>query len=545
MHELLTNAQMGEADRLAVKLGVPSLALMENAGRAVADEAVKMVDRNARIAILCGPGNNGGDGFVAARFLRERGYEVRVFCLVPVGALKGDAAENARRWVAKGGRIEEMSRSRDAIRASALVVDALFGAGLARALDGEAAAAVARVTASRGAVLAVDVPSGLSGDTGQPLGDVFVTADRTITFFRRKPGHLLNPGRALCGEVVVADIGIPEAVLDAGRGMAGGSGLQAVPWDTVANNIGGYVEMLSGRNASRHKYDHGHTVVVSGPAHRTGAARLAARGALRIGSGLVTVASPLDALSENGSQLTAIMLRGFASAEDLRGLLADRRINAVAIGPGCGVDARAAELVSVVLEGSAQAVFDADALSVMAGAWAEMRPLTLARFAAGRSAVLTPHEGEFARLFPGIAADGGCKLDRARAAAKESGCVVVLKGADTVIAEPGGGAAINENAPPWLATAGSGDVLTGFVAGLLAQGMAPFAAACAGVWIHGACAGRFGPGLVAEDLPEVVPGILRDLYQRAGEAAREAERRRAATVAEHGEYSRLGDGGEA
>lgn len=544
MHELLTNAQMAKADRLAVKLGVPSLTLMENAGCAVADEAVKMVDANARIVVLCGPGNNGGDGFVAARLLKERGYEVRVFCLVALDALDGDAAANAKRWIGKGGRIEEMGRSHGAIGAAALVIDALFGAGLARGIEGEAAAAIARANASRGALLAVDVPSGLSGDTGAPVGDVVVAADRTVTFFRRKPGHVLFPGRDLCGEVVVADIGIPSDVLRVTEGGDLDGKQDAVAWRAQANHIGGLVDHLKRGGAESHKYDHGHAVVVSGPGQKTGAARLAARAALRIGAGLVTVASPHDAVAINAAQLTAVMVEPFEAADGLASILSDRRKNAVAIGPGCGVCEGTAALLRVVLGGDAACVLDADALSVLANEPDSMWPLLRARRDVGRPVVLTPHEGEFARLFAKIARDGGSKLERARAAAEESSAVVVLKGADTVIAAPDGHAAINENAPPWLATAGSGDVLAGFITGLMAQGMDAFEAARAAVWTHGACANRFGPGLIAEDLPELVPNVLRDLYRQAAEAERMSGRRRAATVAREGGDSRAGEPGE-
>jgi len=527
MNELLTTEEMAEADRRAVASGVPSLTLMENAGRAVAGEAAKMVAPGSRIAVLCGPGNNGGDGFVAARHLKERGYDVRVASLVPLDKLKGDAAEMAKRWM---GDVRT-SIPKD-LNSDALIVDAIFGAGLARAPAGAFADAIAAINAARGQgarVVAVDVPSGLDGTTGQPAGDTVVTADRTVTFFRKKPGHLLMPGRALCGEAIVGDIGIPDDALAApAAAQLAGSLFHAVENDPVSWR--GALPLLK---RDGHKYTRGHALVVSGPAFHSGAARMAARGALRIGAGLVTVASPTSALPENAAHLTAIMLHPCPSARALSEILADKRKNACLIGPGAGVGEDTRDLVLSALKSGAATVFDADALTSFAqgedegegsvgfGFTGAVRPTTNhpeTLFAAikekpERGVVLTPHEGEFKRLFAKLA-DLPSKLERARAAAKESGAVIILKGPDTVIAGPDGFAAVNANAPPTLATAGSGDVLAGFVCGLLAQGMPAFEAACAAVWLHGECANVFGPGLIAEDLPEMMPQVLKKL--RAG-----------------------------
>ena len=590
MHELLTTEQMAEADRRAVSLGVPSLTLMEHAGRAVADEAAKMVAPGARIAVLCGPGNNGGDGFVAARYLRERGYDVRVSCLVPVEQLKGEAAEMTRRWAGPIESLPALQSTRelppgsrkqwdipDILQSCDLVVDALFGAGLDRPLDGQAAELVLRLhhagqDKAPFQVLAVDVPSGLNGNTGRAEGPA-VVATRTITFFRKKPGHLLMPGRALCGgSVVVADIGIPSAVLATSAsphsctqwGEGWGEGPRQAPSREAAPDpnplpvrTGGgdgdlavavyenhpdlWNEQFPWPRLAAHKYTRGHALVVSGPAFQAGAARLAARGALRIGAGLVTVASPPSALLENAAHLNAIMLKPCGSARDLNEILNDKRKNAVLIGPGAGVGEDTRELVLAALQSSSACVLDADALTSFAqldddGAGSvgfgftgatrpsSNHPETL--FAAIRvrggfpyRVVLTPHEGEFERLFPNLS---GSKLDRALAAAARSGAVIVLKGPDTVVAVPPedqhqqAAAAINANAPPTLATAGSGDVLAGFITGLLAQGMPAFEAACAAVWLHGECANRFGPGLIAEDLPEALPSVLRSLLSTTG-----------------------------
>ena len=491
--ELLTTDEMTRADLLAVESGVTSLTLMENAGRAVADEAAKMVAPGGRIAVLCGPGNNGGDGFVAARILKERGHEVRVACLVARDLLKGDAAEMAKRWtgtVADADQIE--------MHGADLVIDALFGAGLSRSLDGKAARLVCQIS-SEWPVLSVDVPSGLDGTTGQVIGNYVVQATRTVTFFRRKPGHVLLPGREYGGEVVVAGIGIPDDVL------------AVIKPQTFANGPALWRNQFPSLSAAGHKYTRGHAVVVSGWPDKTGAARLGARGALRIGAGLVTVASPTAAMATNAAHLTAIMLADFEGPRGLADILSDHRRNATLIGPGAGVSIATRLLVQVALEFDAATVLDADALtSFTLDQDDDAEPVvgnlfTLIKENPSRPVVITPHEGEFKRIFPDLT---GSKLDQARAASARSGAVVILKGADTVIAAPDGRAAINENAPPTLATAGSGDVLAGFVTGLLAQGMPPFEAACASVWLHGECANLFGPGLIAEDLPEILPRAL-------------------------------------
>jgi ADP-dependent NAD(P)H-hydrate dehydratase / NAD(P)H-hydrate epimerase len=494
--ELLTSEEMGRADRLAVASGVPSLTLMENAGSAVADEAALMAGAGARIAVLCGPGNNGGDGFVAARHLRGLGYDVSVGLLGERGALKGDAAAMAERYT---GSIEQLTAL--ALEGARLIVDALFGAGLTRPLTGAAAEAVDRINQSGFPVLAVDVPSGLDGTTGAASGTV-VRAQRTVTFFRRKPGHLLLPGREYCGAVRVADIGIPASVLS------------EIGVNTWANAPALWLDAFPRPRLGGHKYDRGHALVVSGPLAHTGAARMGARGALRAGAGLVTVASPPDALAVNAAHLTAVMLLPFAGAGGLAQILSDRRKNAVLLGPALGVGAATRDLVAAALASGAAAVLDADALTSFEG---DAQRLERAIASSQRPVVITPHEGEFRRLFPALGS--GSKLERARVAAAESGAVVVLKGADTVIAAPDGRAAINENSSPWLATAGAGDVLGGVVAGLLAQGMPPFEAASAAVWLHGAAAAEFGPGLIAEDLPEMLPAILRKHQIGSGENA--------------------------
>lgn len=487
--ELLTTEEMGRADRLAVAAGVDSLTLMENAGHAVAQAVSAKAPRKARVMVVCGPGNNGGDGFVAARHLLQSGFQVEVALLGPRDALKGDAATMAQRWT---GTVEPLAFA--SLEGGELYVDALFGAGLTRPLEGPAAVAVEAMNTSGVPVVCVDVPSGLDGTTGAAVGPV-VRATQTVTFFRRKPGHLLFPGRTLCGEVHVADIGIPASVLG------------KIDPKTWANAKELWLPVLPHPSVIGHKYDRGHALVVSGPMAHTGAARMGARGALRVGAGLVTVASTPDAMLVNASHLTAIMLMPFEGAGGLRGILSDERKNAVLLGPALGVGDSTCELVLAALASGAATVLDADAITSFA-----QEPGVLAGAIGAldhRPVVMTPHEGEFDRLFPELME--GSKLARARAAALRTGAIIVLKGADTVIAAPDGRAAINQDAPPWLATAGAGDVLGGFVTGLLAQRMPGFEAACAAVWLHGAAAAAVGPGLIAEDLPEHLPAVLRTL----------------------------------
>ena len=482
--EVLTNAEMREADAFAVRAGIASLSLMENAGRAVADAIVTRF-APCRAVILCGPGNNGGDGFVVARLLAEHGFDI----LVAAGdGHKGDAGEMARRW--QGARAP---LNYAALDHAGLIVDALFGAGLSRPLEGSFRAMVEAINRSPAPVVSIDVPSGVDGDSGKILGAA-VEADVTVTFFRLKPAHLLLPGRVLCGEILLSDIGISAAACGGVRLFENSPLLWGAfyPWPRIDG----------------HKYARGHCVIVSGPAHATGAARLAARGALRIGAGLVSVAAEKDAVAANAAQLTAIMVKPIEGAKGLAALLTDGRLNAVVAGPGQGAGSQTRALVEAVLASGASAVLDADALT----AFQDDPKSLFARIK--HPSVMTPHEGEFERLFPGLLASATSKIEAARMAAARANAIVLLKGADTVVAAPDGRAVINANAPPTLATAGAGDVLAGFIGGLLAQGMPAFEAAAAAAWLHGDAAGRFGPGLIAEDLPEILPESLASLRER-------------------------------
>jgi ADP-dependent NAD(P)H-hydrate dehydratase / NAD(P)H-hydrate epimerase len=494
MFELLTTGEMADADRLAIAGGVAGSELMESAGRAVAEAVAERHPSGSRVVVVAGPGNNGGDGFVAARLLAERGARVEVMLLGDIGRLKGDAAGAAKKWTGPLAAAEPA-----ALAGAEVVIDALFGAGLDRPVEGRARALIEAINAGKAPVYAVDLPSGINGTSGAVLG-VAVKAAHTITFFRKKPGHLLLPGRLHCGTISVADIGIPAAVLD------------TIAPKTFENVPALWRRFFPVPKYEGHKYDRGHAVVVSGPAWSTGAARLAARGALRAGAGLVTIASPRDALAVNAAASLAVMVRPVDGAAELAKLLSDRRLNALAIGPGVGVGEATCQRVLTGLAGERAVVLDADAITSFAA-----DPQRLAKALKARSAqatILTPHEGEFSRYFGALDAkiQALSKLERARLAAKLVGSIVVLKGADTVVAAPDGRAAIAANAPAYLATAGAGDVLTGMATGLLAQGMPAFEAAAAAVWLHGEAACTFGPGLIAEDLPEQLPRLYRDLF---------------------------------
>lgn len=489
MTAILSIDQMYAADRWAIAHGTSGVVLMEAAGRACADAILERYSKR-QVAVLCGPGNNGGDGFVIARLLRDAGWGVSLYLFGDKASLRGDAAHMAHKW---NGPVHALS---DTCGDGAdLIVDALFGAGLTRDVEGIPAAIIDRVTHAGTPVMAVDVPSGIEGDSGSVCGTAF-RAVLTVTFFRKKRAHLLLPGRLHCGEIIVADIGLDEAALD------------VMTLDLFENTPDLWRGVLPRRDPGAHKYIHGHVVAVSGGPSATGAARLGARAALRAGAGLVTVASPPNALQVNASHLTAIMLKRFEGAEGLTAMLEDKRMNAVLVGPGNGVGSATRENVAAILLSGAATVVDADALTSFEEVPRDLF-VAIGNYFAG-PVVLTPHEGEFKRLFPDLE---GSKLERARAAAVASGAIVLLKGPDTVIAAPDGRAAINANAGPELATAGSGDVLAGIVTGLLAQGMPPFEAAAAAVWMHGAAGAAFGPGLIAEDLPDILPGVLAGLVQ--------------------------------
>jgi hydroxyethylthiazole kinase-like uncharacterized protein yjeF len=502
--EFLTCAQMRAVERAAMDSGgVSGVDLMERAGRGVVAAALErwpaLAVAPGRALVLCGPGNNGGDGFVVARLLRERGWAVVVFLLGDPARLSPDAAAMHALWHQGGGEVLAWGGAAIAAEPADLVVDAVFGAGLVRPVAADILAALA-AAGSGARRLAIDCPTGLCMDSRRALveqGAGVVPADLTVTFHRARPGHHLADGPALCGALACVDIGLAK--------VAPGEMVRAARARGLSKDMSG------------HKYTHCHALVLSGPMGRSGAARLAARGALRVGAGLVTVAAPGSAMLECASQLTAIMLRRCDDGVALAALLGDDRINALCLGPGLGTDARAAGLLAAAQASGRSLVLDADALTMLGADPALFGALH-------RACVLTPHDGEFARLFPDIAArlvapvrEGPAfsRIDAARAAAARAGCIVLLKGPATVIADPAGRAVLNAatygRAAPWLATAGAGDVLAGLITGLLARGLAPLEAAEAAAWLHVEAARRVGAGLVAEDLPEALPHVLNEM----------------------------------
>ncbi len=492
-YTLLSVEEMARADQMTIRSGIAGAELMNAAGLAVARHIMHRYSRQKTL-ILCGPGNNGGDGFVIARLLQEAGWDVSLTLL---GSVSGDAALMADRW--DGAILPFADDIADGYR---LVVDALFGTGLSRPVGGAVAGLFDRLNSSDINVVAVDIPSGIMGNSGQITGAA-LRAESTVTFFRRQPGHLLYPGKEYCGDVEVTDIGIPARVIGEIRP------------ETWRNDPALWREYFPCKKADSHKYDYGHAVVISGgPAHG-GAARLAARAALRVGGGLVSVACPDEAVLPHAAQLTAVMIKMFSGKDDIGQLLADRRLNGWCIGPGAGVTAQTRSHVRQILAAGRHCVMDADALTVFSD---DPQKLFNAIGKSGQVPLLTPHGGEFSRLFPdlGQGSPDYDKLASTRKAAQRAGAVIIHKGPDTVIAGPDGRAVINDNAPATLATAGSGDVLAGLCLGLLVQGMAPFEAACAAVWIHGAAAEAFGPGLVSEDIEGRIPDILRYISELSG-----------------------------
>ena len=482
--ELLTTHQMYAADLATIEKGLSGSVLMENAGRGVVVEITKRFESQP-VLVICGPGNNGGDGFVIARLLKERGWPTRLVFLGSLNSLSPDAAEKAKRW---SGETEKVTS--DCLDNTGLVVDAIFGAGLKRKIEGDAARVIKEVNRRGLTCIAVDIPSGIDGNTGEILG-VAPYCELTVTFFRKKPGHLLYPGKNLSGEISLVDIGVNNEVL---------SDIKAT---TFQNNPKQWLNELPSPNFSDHKFKRGSALIVGG-ATMTGAARLAARSAARAGAGLVTIAAPAAAANIYSNDDPSFLIKTFNNAGEFVHLLADDRITAVLIGPGCGVNQTTIDITLATLKKDKFVVLDADALTVFEG-----RRNDLMEAIQTGNVVLTPHEGEFSRLFNYT----GDKLARCRAAAAETGAAVLLKGADTVVAAPDGKAIINSNAPAALATAGSGDVLSGLIVGLLAQGMGSFVGAAASVWIHGQAAENFGMGLIASDIPQLLPNIFKQLNQ--------------------------------
>jgi len=478
-HQLLTNDEMSLADSLAVKSGVPSLELMASAGQAVVDEILHRFGKRP-VTVICGPGNNGGDGFVIAQLLKNAGWPVRLGLLGNLPDLQGDAAHFADFW---DGSMEHISN--DLLDGDPLIVDALFGAGLSRPLTGTALQIVQEINNRSLTVVAVDLPSGINGTTGQVMGDA-IQATLSITFFRAKQGHYLMPGRDYSGQLIIKNIGINKSVLKTIQPLTALNTPEQWDFDYPAPD----------NNA--HKYSRGFAVIIGG-ANLSGAAILAARSCRRIGCGMVSIAVPNGSLNRYQNASPGDIVHSFSTATDLQDLITDKRVSTILSGPGADAGETTKQFVLSALETRKPVVLDAGALSSF-----HQSPEVLFKSIAS-DVLMTPHSGEFQRIFGQRV---GSKVELARQAAKMSGATVLLKGPDTVIAHPDGRVLINNNASPWLATAGSGDVLAGICAGLMAQGLTAFNAAAMGCWIHGQAATRFGPGLIAEDLAEQIPFIL-------------------------------------
>ncbi len=539
-HKLLTEQQMRDTEHRAIASGqVTGLSMMEIAGCGVVEA---MLQNNPQLAkgshsavVLCGPGNNGGDGYVVARLLRQQGWNVTVCHYGNIDKLPADAAHNAQLWL-EAGSVQPLSdMTAETVSGCDVVIDALFGTGLVRPLAQDVLARLDVVANNARTIIAVDMPSGVSADTGRIIRKMqpdppatlgkppysWPKVDHIVTFQRMKPGHLFFAETMAHGTqtdpaaptLTIVDLGI-EQFEPSDHTETDSSDDHDYPIYT-----GGIPAGLNKPNLA-HKYQHGHALVFAGGTGHGGAGRLAARAALRVGAGAATLACPPAALPENAAQLNAIMLTALASVAELKAVLKDTRKNALCLGPGMGRGEDTKALVHAALKCNRAIVLDADALT----SFEEDRESLFASL--HDKAVLTPHGGEFARLFPdlteeedtagtGKSARGQSQIEKVSRAAKKAGCCVLLKGAVTIIASPQGrvelSAALGQRQVPWLATAGAGDVLAGFITGLMARGFTPFGAARAGAWLHVECARIFGPGLIAEDLPDMLPRVLKQL----------------------------------
>lgn len=492
--ELLTPKEMGQADQLAViSRGYESYHLMLNAAQAVGNVILEKYNNSQRVAVICGPGNNGGDGYAVAEFLKARGYQAICFsCGQP--RIGSDAHKAFADWSGTTLNIDALVFSE-----FDLIVDALYGAGLGRGLDEKTEALVKKINASGTPVVAIDLPSGIFGRDGS-VHTIAVKATYTVTFFRLKPGHVCYPARAYCGDIILRDIGIMSDVL------------KDICPNTSVNLPKMWLHDWPVLDYDMHKYSKGHVVVFSGPAIMTGAARLAAYAAARSGAGLVTILSPQDALSVHESHLTSVMLKEMGSDANVLSFFQQRKVKTAVLGPGFGAMDRAFTLIKTILAKQdclETIVLDADALTAIADKTDEIFELIKQSTV---KVVLTPHEGEFRRIFPKIASKSNSpRIDKAREAALKSGATVVYKGADSMIASPDGRLSITVNGTPFLATAGSGDVLSGIMGGLLVQGMPVYEAVCAGNWMHAECGRQAGIGAIADDLITQIPSILQNL----------------------------------
>lgn len=486
--EILSSAQMKTSEQIAKQSGVDGFSLMKAAGQAVADEILNRFSPMP-VLVLCGSGNNGGDGFVVASLLKKKRWPVSLACAVSLGELQGEAARASDLWKGKVLSFEDL-----ALPNGGMIVDSVFGTGLSRPIEGEIAEVLETVQQSSCTVIAVDVPSGMNADTGECQGCT-PQADLTVTFFRKKLGHVLMPALDACGEIVVANIGIPDHALEA---------LGPVITETAPEN--GWGDWAADKPRNSHKYDYGHVLVLGGR-HMTGAACLVGKSALRAGAGLCTIAAYSEAALVYKSYCPSLIVEPLDELARFKEHLKDTRRNVVIIGPGAGFEnppaLKKAVFDTLAAEPKRVCILDADALTVFAD---DLRTFYKAL---GPHCILTPHEGEFARLFPDLT---GSKIERAKAAAARTKSIIVLKGPDTVVAKPDGGCAVNTTGNGWLATAGAGDVLAGLIAGFVARGLGDlFGAVCAAVWCHGKAGENLGAGLISADLPDQIPLVLKNI----------------------------------
>ena len=476
---LLTNSQMSFVENQAIKSGKKSTELMENAGTAVVKLILKRY-KNRNISVLCGPGKNGGDGFVVARLLKEQGWNVRLG--LTSSQKDKDSIEKAELWK---GNIEPLNES--LLYGNPIIIDAMFGAGLKRKLTGIPLALVTKINNKKLDCIAIDIPSGIDGDSGKILGDA-PKCKLTITFFCAKPGHFLMPSKSKVGEVIIEDIGISNSFL------------KQINVKTFLNTPELWKKKFPIPTYDTHKYKRGH-LLIAGAANMTGATHLASSSARRIGAGVVTIGAPSSSCDIYKLGAFGHIVLPINNPGDWNNLLKNYKNTATLIGPGLGKIAFLKDVVIAALNSKKPVILDADGLNIF-----KNNPLQLFH-STNRKHILTPHEGEFKKLFN----FKGNPISRVSRAAKKSGAIVLLKGSSTIIAHPNGKIIINDTGKPYLATAGSGDVLAGIIAGLITQGMNVFEAGCGGTWIHGRAAELFGPGLIAEDIPKLIPTILNEI----------------------------------
>ncbi|MDX1950377.1 MAG: NAD(P)H-hydrate dehydratase [Rickettsiales bacterium] len=499
MKKIFSAENTKKADSEAERFGISNFTLMCNAGEKSADLVDKILDYKKKgdaVYILCGVGNNGGDGYITARILKERGYDIRlsnIGDLRKVSELTLQAMDFA---VSSGIEIEEFDE--DYLEQADLIIDAIFGIGLKRDITGDIAEIIEKINYAKNSqknkflVFSLDVPSGVCSNTGE-VRNIAIQADYTISYQTPKIGCYLLPAKNYVGKIEVADIGIPDEAFS------------EIYNPYFINSTDLWLDKFPFPKLESHKYHKGHIVIDGGEEDFTGASRMASIASMRVGAGLATICADEKSLPIYATSMLSVMVKRLKEIEDLEKYIKLKKVNSAVLGCGSGFDILAPLRVYHCLEEKLACVIDADVFSI----FQEKPKEFIKALKKNKKSVLTPHEGEFKRVFN----VDGSKIERASKAAKLCDNVIVLKGNDTIIASPDGRIAVNNNAPTWLATAGSGDVLAGIIGGLLAQNMPSFEAACAGVWIHSECANILGQGLISEDLIDAIPLVLQSLSQ--------------------------------